>query len=193
MNDLILFYKELPFIMQIFWGCAIVSSVFMLVQLVLSLIGMGDFEFDADAAAADGLDASGGVDLFTVKNITNFFVGFGWAGISLRDVIETDWILLAVSVGFGILFVVIFILLFRQLMKLENNSAVGVEETVGKNADVYLRIPAGRGGKGKVQLSVKGAVKEYNAVTDDAENIPSGTIVRITEIIGKDCVLVERL
>jgi hypothetical protein len=78
-------------------------------------------------------------------------------------------------------------------MKLENNSAVGVEETVGKNADVYLRIPAGRGGKGKVQLSVKGAVKEYNAVTDDAENIPSGTIVRITEIIGKDCVLVERL
>lgn len=193
MNDLILFYKDLPFMMQIFWGCAIVSSVFMLVQLVLSLIGMGDFEFDADAAAADGLDASGGVDLFTVKNITNFFVGFGWAGISLRDVIETDWILLAVSVGFGILFVVIFILLFRQLMKLENNSAVGVEETVGKNADVYLRIPAGRGGKGKVQLSVKGAVKEYNAVTDDAENIPSGTIVRITEIIGKDCVLVERL
>lgn len=193
MNDLILFYKELPFMMQIFWGCAIVSSVFMLVQLVLSLIGMGDFEFDADAAAADGLDASGGVDLFTVKNITNFFVGFGWAGISLRDVIETDWILLAVSVGFGILFVVIFILLFRQLMKLENNSAVGVEETVGKNADVYLRIPAGRGGKGKVQLSIKGAVKEYNAVTDDAENIPSGTIVRITEIIGKDCVLVERL
>lgn len=193
MNDLILFYKELPFMMQIFWGCAIVSSVFMLVQLVLSLIGMGDFEFDADAAAADGLDASGGVDLFTVKNITNFFVGFGWAGISLRDVIETDWILLAVSVGFGILFVVIFILLFRQLMKLENNSAVGVEETVGKNADVYLRIPGGRGGKGKVQLSIKGAVKEYNAVTDDAENIPSGTIVRITEIIGKDCVLVERL
>lgn len=193
MNDLILFYKDLPFMMQIFWGCAIVSSVFMLVQLVLSLIGMGDFEFDADAAAADGLDASGGVDLFTVKNITNFFVGFGWAGISLRDVIETDWILLAVSVGFGILFVVIFILLFRQLMKLENNSAVGVEETVGKNADVYLRIPAGRGGKGKVQLSIKGAVKEYNAVTDDAENIPSGTIVRITEIIGKDCVLVERL
>ncbi len=193
MNDLILFYKELPFMMQIFWGCAIVSSVFMLVQLVLSLIGMGDFEFDADAAAADGLDASGGVDLFTVKNITNFFVGFGWAGISLRDVIETDWILLAVSVGFGILFVVIFILLFRQLMKLENNSAVGVEETVGKNADVYLRIPAGRGGKGKVQLSIKGAVKEYNAVTDEAENIPSGTIVRITEIIGKDCVLVERL
>lgn len=193
MNDLILFYKELPFMMQIFWGCAIVSSVFMLVQLVLSLIGMGDFEFDADAAAADGLDASGGVDLFTVKNITNFFVGFGWAGISLRDVIETDWILLAVSVGFGILFVVIFILLFRQLMKLENNSAVGVEETVGKNADVYLRIPAGRGGKGKVQLSIKGAVKEYNAVTDEAENIPSGTIVRIKEIIGKDCVLVERL
>ena len=193
MNDLILFYKELPFMMQIFWGCAIVSSVFILVQLVLSLIGMGDFEFDADAAAADGLDASGGVDLFTVKNITNFFVGFGGAGINLRDVIETDWILLAVSVGFGILFVVIFILLFRQLMKLENNSAVGVEETVGKNADVYLRIPAGRGGKGKVQLSIKGAVKEYNAVTDEAENIPSGTIVRITEIIGKDCVLVERL
>ena len=103
MNDLILFYKELPFMMQIFWGCAIVSSVFILVQLVLSLIGMGDFEFDADAAAADGLDASGGVDLFTVKNITNFFVGFGGAGINLRDVIETDWILLAVSVGFGIL------------------------------------------------------------------------------------------
>ncbi len=192
MNNLLLLYQELPLIMQIFWGCALVSSIFMVVQLALSLIGMGDFEFDADAASADGLDFSGGMDLFTVKNFTNFFVGFGWAGISLREYIDSDLTLIIISAIVGLLFVAIFIMIFKQLMKIEGSTAVGVEATIGRKADVYLRIPANRSGKGKVQLSVNGAVKEYNAMTDDAEPIASGGIVEIIEMLGKDCVLVRR-
>ena len=192
MNNLLLLYQELPLIMQIFWGCALVSSIFMVVQLALSLIGMGDFEFDADAASADGLDFSGGMDLFTVKNFTNFFVGFGWAGISLREYIDSDLTLIIISAIVGLLFVAIFIMIFKQLMKIEGSTAVGVEATIGRKADVYLRIPANRSGKGKVQLSVNGAVKEYNAMTDDAEPIASGSIVEIIEMLGKDCVLVRR-
>lgn len=193
MNDLLLVFQDLPLMMQIFWGCALVSSVFMLIQLVLSIIGMGDFEFDADAASADGLDVSGGMDLFTVKNFTNFFVGFGWAGVSLRNVIVSDAVLILVATIIGLLFVGIFMLIFKQFMKIEGSSAVGVEATLGRNADVYLRIPANRSGKGKIQLSINGAVKEYNAVTDNTEAIPSGKIVTITEIIDKDCVVVKAI
>lgn len=193
MNDLLLLFQDLPLMMQIFWGCALVSSVFMLIQLVLSIIGMGDFEFDADAASADGLDVSGGMDLFTVKNFTNFFVGFGWAGVSLRNVIVSDAVLILVATIIGLLFVGIFMLIFKQFMKIEGSSAVGVEATLGRNADVYFRIPANRLGKGKIQLSINGAVKEYNAVTDNAEAIPSGKIVTITEIIDKDCVVVKAI
>jgi hypothetical protein len=84
-------------------------------------------------------------------------------------------------------------LIFKQFMKIEGSSAVGVEATLERNADVYLRIPANRSGKGKIQLSINGAVKEYNAVTDNTEAIPSGKIVTITEIIDKDCVVVKAI
>lgn len=190
MENLLSLYEALPLMTQIFWGCAIVASIFMLVQLVLSLFGMGDFEFDADVPNADGLDASGGMDLFTIKNITNFFVGFGWAGVSLRDVIVSDALLITVAIACGAIFVIIFIFLFKQLMKLESNGAVGIQECVGRSANVYLRIPSARTGKGKVQISLNGSIREYDAMTDDATSIPTGAIVKVLELTGNACLLV---
>jgi hypothetical protein len=77
-------------------------------------------------------------------------------------------------------------------MKLESNSAVGADACVGRTADVYLRIPANRSGKGKIQLSLNGAAREFDAVTDESEPIPSGAVVTVKEIVGKSVLLVMR-
>ncbi|MBO5698906.1 MAG: hypothetical protein J6R79_02745 [Bacteroidaceae bacterium] len=189
METLISAYENLSTLMQIFWGCAIVSSIFMLIQLCLSLFGMGDFELDADVNSPDALDASGGMDLFTIKNITNFFVGFGWAGVSFRNSIDSDTWLLILSIGCGLIFVAIFIFIFKQLMKLESNSVVGVEACLGKTANVYLRIPENRTGKGKIQISINGTPREYPAVTDESTAIPTGASVKIIDINGSNVVV----
>ena len=183
-------YTELPTLMQIFWGCALISTAIMAVQFILSLCGIGDVEMDVDFDSADGLDAATGMDLFSIKNIIIFFVGFGWAGISFRDVIPQDALLILAAVACGCFFVASFILIFKQLMKFESNGAVRMEAAVGKRGEVYLRIPAKRNGKGKVTVSLNGVAREYNAVTNDDEMIPSGKIVDIIGNAGEGTLLV---
>lgn len=190
MENFIEMYEALPLLMKVFWGCALVGSLFMIVQLILSLIGIGDTDTDFSGDSLDGLDASGGMDLFTVKNMVNFFVGFGWGGVSFGEVIEADWLLVLVAFLCGCLFVALFVFLFRQLMKIASNSAVGAEACVGLTADVYLRIPASRGGKGKIQVSLKGALREYDAVTDDPMAINTGSSVKVLEQVNADTLLV---
>lgn len=192
MENIIEMFRELPVLMQVFWGCAIISSLFMLVQLILSLVGIGDNEVHLDSSV-EGLDASSGMDLFTVKNITNFFVGFGWGGISFASTIEVSWQLVLAAIACGCLFVCLFILLFKQLMKIESNSAVGADACVGLTADVYLRVPAARKGKGIIQLSLGGAIREFGAMTDAMSDIPTGCTVKVVELIGEDVLLVSKL
>ena len=189
MDNLLLFFEQQPTLMQIFWGAAIISTIIMLLQTILSLVGMGDT--DLEPGVDGGLDDASGTDLFTVKNIVNFFVGFGWGGISFRDFIENDILLVFAAVVTGLAFVAIFIAIFKQVMKLESNSAVGAEACIGNSADVYLRIPAKRSGKGKIQISINGSVREFDAVTDSEEPIPTGAVVVVVELIGKSTLLVK--
>ena len=183
-------YAELPTLMQIFWGCALISTVIMVIQFILSLCGMGDVDMDVDMIAGDGLDAATGMDLFSIKNVVIFFVGFGWAGISFREIIPQDGLLILAALACGCFFVASFIMIFKQLMKFEGNGAVNMSEAVGKKAEVYLRIPAKRNGKGKVQVSLNGVAREYDAVTNDDEMIPSGKIVDIIGSTGGGALLV---
>lgn len=191
-NNIIDMFEALPTLMQIFWGCAILGSLFMIIQLILSLVGIGDTDIDFSGDSVDGLDTSGGMDLFTIKNITNFFVGFGWGGISFAPSIETEWLLIAIAIVCGCLFVLLFIFLFRQLMKIQSNGAMGIETSIGLTADVYLRIPATRSGKGKIQVSLGGASREFAAITDDTDDLPTGSTVVIVEKISEDTLLVSK-
>lgn len=183
-------YAELPTLMQIFWGCALISTIIMVILFILSLCGMGDVDMDVDMSAGDGLDAATGMDLFSIKNVIIFFVGFGWAGISFREIIPQDGLLILAALACGCFFVASFIMIFKQLMKFEGNGAVNMSEAVGKKAEVYLRIPAKRNGKGKVQVSLNGVAREYDAVTNDDEMIPSGKIVDIIGSTGGGALLV---
>jgi hypothetical protein len=70
----------------------------------------------------------------------------------------------------------------RQTKRLESDGTVDIKECVGKQCDVYLRIPARGSGQGKVQISLHGSVHEIAAVTD-GEEIASGTHVRVLELI----------
>ena len=189
MDNLMQFFDELPRLMQMFWVCAITGTMVMVIQLVLSIAGIGDM--DADVSAGDGLDASTGADLFTLKNLVNFLVGFGWGGVTLRPYVESDNWLLFWAVVAGLLFVLVFILVVKKMMGLESNSAVGASACVGKMAEVYIRIPAKRAGKGKIQLSLNGAAREFDAITDSVENLPSGTVVIVSEVINDSILLVK--
>ena len=189
MGELIAQYGAMQLLLQIFWGCAVVASLIFLVQMVLTLIGMDSSDMDVDFDGANTMDLGGGLNLFTIKNFIGFLVGFGWAGVCFYNSITSSILLILVAVIVGLLFVGIFVVIYKQTKKLEHNGAFQIDEVKGTTVSVYLRIPAQGSGKGKVQVSQNGSVHELDALTD-GEEIPSGAKVKVVEIVDNETVKV---
>lgn len=187
-------YSTLDPTLRFFWGIAIFSSVVFVIQTVLSFLGMGDHDVDVSTDAdvvGDATDDAGAMHLLSFRNIIYFLFGMGWAGVSLWHTIENRLLLVMVSLLVGCAFVAIFFVIFRGMMKLQHNGAFDIRDAVGKTVDVYLRIPAQRQGQGKVQVSFNGSVQELDAQTDSTTPIPSGSKVRVTEVLNNRVLLVE--
>ena len=197
METIISWYNALPPSMRVYWGIAIFASGVFLIQMVLTFIGIGDADggdadFDLGDGSGDTLDTGGTLQLFSVRNIINFLLGVGWGGVCFSGSISNTFLLALCALLTGCVFVTVFILLFRQMHRLEHDGAFRIEDCVGQVADVYLRIPAQRQGEGKIQFSFNGSVQELPAITEGPA-IATGQKVRVCQVIGGHTVLVESL
>ncbi|HRO06898.1 MAG TPA: NfeD family protein [Ferruginibacter sp.] len=186
------FFNALEPLLKLFWLVAIPASVIFLIQAIMTFTGSDAMEgtsadFDSNL---EGTDTP--FQLFSLRNLVNFLLGFGWTGISFYDVISSKPLLIGLSIVVGLLFVFVFFAIIRKMMQLSENNSFNIQHTVGKVADVYLRIPAHKSGKGKVSVSVKGAFHEVDAVTEQ-DAIPSGTPVKIIQVMSGNILLVETL
>lgn len=138
-----------------------------------------DADFDGNL---DGVDHP--FQLFSLRNLINFFLGFGWAGASLYTVIGSQFLLAIVAIVVGLIFIGIFFLVMKSLMKLAEDNSFNIEDTIGKTADVYTTIPPNKSGKGKIFISVKGSTHELDAVTTNHEALTVGSLVKVVDIDG---------
>ena len=183
-------FLALDFPMQLFWGIALVTSVFFVIQTVMAFLGL-----DADTEDGSGFDTvemEGLSGYFSFRNLINFLLGYGWGGVLLQGSIPSMMWLQLAAVGVGLVFVLAFVLVLRQVMKLSTDKTFQLDEALGLIADTYLRIPAEKKGTGKVMVSVRGSVHEIDAMTEGAE-IPTGAKVRVTKVIGSELLEVERV
>ncbi len=191
-------FQSMEPIESTYWTIAIASSAVFCIQMALTLLGVGetdgtmDFggDGDADFHTGDTLDTGGAIQLFTIRNAVNFLLGIGWGGVCFYDTIPNIHLLAIVAILCGVALVAAFYFMFRGLMRLESNGSFHIQESVGQICDVYLRIPAHRGGQGRIQISFHGSVQELPAITD-GEEISSGTKVRVLGVVGANTLLVE--
>lgn len=187
-------FNSLEPLLKFFWVIACAASLVFIIQTIMTFVGLGT-DTDVDAGPMDGsvdsVEDGALSGVFSFRNLINFLLGYGWAGVLLFDSIDKRWLLQIVAIAVGLLFVLAFVFMFRQVMKLSHDGSFKMTEAVGLKADVYLRIPAARSGRGKVQLSVKGSVHEIDAVTDNDAEIPTGGQVEIVEVLGDDLLLVK--
>ena len=187
-------FNSLEPLQKFFWTIACCASLVFIIQTIMTFIGLGT-DADVDAGPMDGsvdsIEDGALSGVFSFRNLVNFLLGYGWAGVLLFDDVEKRWLLQLVAIAVGLLFVLAFVFMFRQVMKLSHDGSFKMSETVGLKADVYLRIPAARSGRGKVQVSVKGSIHEIDAVTDNDAEIPTGGQVEIVEVLGDDLLLVK--
>jgi len=165
--------------MKIYIACAIAGGTVLIGQTGLNLFGLGDADTDVDPDM-DVDDIEGGDDLnfLSIRALAGFLTFFGlvgWGGVS------SDWPT-PVHVGAaglsGAAVMVLVAIIMRFFRRMQSTGNLQPASVVGKNAKVYLKIPAGRSGKGKITVSIQGRSMEYDATTT-GEELPSGSECRI--------------
>lgn len=175
---------------KILWGIAIVFSSLYLLQSVLSISG-GDTDHtagDADSAIShdDGID----YQFFTIKNMIAFFTMFGWVGIATHYSGMSKLASILLGLAAGTIIVVMMMVILKNMGRLRHNGAMQIENAINKTGTTYLFIPAKRGGLGKVHIKVQGTLHELPAMTDDENEIATGRLIRVKNIINDRILLV---
>ncbi len=186
------FFSNLDPFIKVFWFVAIPTSVIFLIQTIMTFVGIDSHDgvtadFDADLHHGDAP-----FQLFTFRNLINFLLGFSWTGISFYGTINSKGIVIALSFVVGAAFVAAFFAIMNQIQKLAEDNTFKIDNALNQVGSVYLPIPEKKSGRGKVQVSVKGAFHELDAVTEN-DKIESSAMVRIVKIESNNLVVVERI
>ena len=191
-------WASLSLVMKVLWGVTLAASLIFIIQSILTFMGAdADTDIDVDVdTSLDGTDLSnieGGSNLYTFRNFVNFILGFGWSAILLRESVSGAALIL-VSALIGIALVVAVMYLFKWLAGMQQSGNINLQQAAaGCEGKVYLTIPASRGGMGKVQITINGAVREYDAVTESDTVLKTGAPIRVVDAVDANTLLVEEM
>lgn len=193
LNSMTDWWQSLPLDQQIFYGIGIISLLITVIQMLLTLIGLGAESVDLDLEF-DGADAehSSGIGLFSSQTISAFLLGFGWVGAITRSsgAALTLSILAALLVGIGLMFVMFFLL--RALMGLQSKGNLDYKSAIGQEAAVYVTLPGGnQDGGGQIQVTIQSRLTTAMARKISPGSIGPGQKVKIVEMAGPTSFVVE--
>lgn len=183
----------LSLVLKVYWGVAIPFTVFFLLQLVTSFIGVDSPDDLPSSDAEIEADQGAGFQFFTLKNLVGFFTLFGWTGIASINAGASVLVSMVAATVAGAAMMGLMGGLFYLLSKAVADGTMNIEQAVGQTAEVYLVIQGARGGMGKIQVKVSGALRTLDAMTDDAADIPTGKLVKVSKVIGDNILLVTLL
>ena len=109
---------------------------------------------------------------------------FGLAGMA-SNAASLSWttqLLIALACGVGAMYLVHW--LMSLMYRLSEDNTVRINRAVGREGMVYLPVPAGKSGPGKIQLRLQGRMMEYEAVTSAASNLPAGARVVVVGVVA---------
>ncbi|MBN1118033.1 MAG: serine protease [Bacteroidales bacterium] len=186
-------WQTMLFLEKIYWCFAIPFSLLFVIQLVLTFFG-GDMDavgVDGDADFSIEHDSGISFQFISLKNLIAFFTIFGWAGITCIDAGLANWLSILISTLCGLIMMAIMAAIVYFMGKLTESGTLELNHAIGKVGSVYLTIPPKRNGMGKVQIKVQG-LQTLDALTDSDEEIKTGGVVEVVEIINNEILLVKQ-
>ncbi len=171
----------------VFLGIASIGFLFLVVSFFFGeLFGHGDLA-GHDADLHGDVHDAGGVSIFSTRVLSVFvtaFGGFGAIGIHLG---YSTGISTALGVAGGLVFGTIIYLFASFLFSQQASSDIRVSDLAGSAAQVSVTIP--KGGLGQVRCTLGESVVEKIARSQDGEQIPVNTLVRIEAVVGETVVV----
>lgn len=180
--------------------CAVAGGTLLVLRVVLMVVGFGD----ADASGGDltdlgshdaglaGHDTHGGsFNFLSLQSIAGFLTLFGLVGMGLLKVNASETLSLLGALAAGALTAWATGMIFLSMRRLQSEGTLQVNNAVGQTGTVYLTIP--EKGTGEINVTVQGAQRTLDAVSEHGQRIPTGTIVKVVGITaGKVLVVSEQ-
>jgi hypothetical protein len=177
----------------VFLVCAAVGGTILVLQFALGLLGVAsdhdvDHDHDHDHGVGehpDGTDWFAG--LFTLRSVTAGLTFFGLSGMVALSRGADELTALAVAALGGAFALYAVAQIMHGLRRLGDDGTAHIEHAVGETGTVYVPIPGGNAGPGKVTVTVQKRTMEYAAYTA-AGPLPTGTRVRVLAVRGPNAV-----
>jgi len=168
---------------------AAIGGALLALQLLIGVLGASDLHipgFDTDNLDDAGdPHAADALNLFSLRALASGALMFGLVGLAVQ---QSGLGLLAVPAALvaGVATAAGVAAAMRAMNRMESDGVERLEHAVGQTGTVYLGIPAGRVGRGKVHLSLGGRLVECQAQSESA--LPTGASVLVIDVVGQDVV-----
>ncbi len=200
-------WNALNLTQQIYLCAAIPFTIVLVIQTILTFIGLGghgdadgadaDTDADADIGITDHIGghtedvnaAAAGFHFFTVRGIVAFFCIFGWVGYLLGGSAMPLALAVLISVAAGLLAMLAIGLMFSAARRLQASGNIRYANAVGKAAQVYIPVPANREGRGKVMVLIQERLVEAEAITDEDVRLKTGETVQVVGNFGNTLIV----
>jgi hypothetical protein len=164
-----------------FLVCVALGGAVLVIQVVLSLLGMVAHLPDAIDDVAHGGGALHALDLLSVRAVSAAAVVFGATGMGLSQLLPP--VLAAVSAApLGLFAAVVTAYVTRLMLRLESDGSLRLDGAVGQQGTVYLPVPGAGAGTGLVQFPLQGRTVELRAFTRDPGGLPTGSSVFVISV-----------
>lgn len=161
-----------------YWAVAVFATVLQICLLLGSFMGAGG-DYDTDAGGGDMSDSGHGPKLLSLRAVTAFFVGFGWAGVLCMKQGMSGMATVGTAVTVGLIFAVVLAALLGVMLSLRADGTMDFKNAIGVSGKVYVTIPPARGGPGQVELLLQGRLITASAVTDSPAALAPQSPVRV--------------
>lgn len=139
-----------------------------------------------------GHDSSKLFAILSFRGIVAAMAFFGIGGLTAQAAEQSDTTVLVIAVACGVTAMYVVYWVMQALASLQAEGTVRLGRAVGEPATVYLRIPGGRSGAGKIQIDLQNRTMEYEAVTQ-GDALPTGARVVVVGVVNPETVEVRPL
>lgn len=197
-------WESLSTFQQIMFAIAVPATLILFIFLILMIIGIdgsdafaGDLDVDLDISDIDSINAEpitdiSGLRILTIRGALTFLSIGAWMAYILDNYLQS-WLAGLIGIISGAVAAFLVALAFKASLRLENEGNIDYRNSIGKTGVAYLRIPAKRAGKGKVNVVVQGRYVEIDAITDEEEVISTGSNIVVVDVLNDTTVIVKQV
>ncbi|MGY8702291.1 MAG: hypothetical protein ACKVHH_06245 [Candidatus Poseidoniales archaeon] len=140
-----------------------------------------------------GIDVDMGADLsfkaFTFQGIIAFILMFGLVGLALSRSDQGDMMALFAGTVAGGASMWSMGKMFQAFHSVQSSGNMNIENAVGQDGTVYMRIKPGE--VGQIQVTIQGALRTLDAIASDASlYIKTGATITVEKIVAGRMVVV---